>query len=396
MDKIDEVLSRGVVEILPNKKTLAKLMRKRKIRLYNGIDPTSPNIHIGNAVPLLKLKQFQQLGHEVILLIGTFTAQIGDPSGHDETRKPLTSAQIKTNITTYKKQASKILDFSKVKLMFNGDWLAKMSLQDVIKLASKFTVQQIIERDLFRRRLKKKTPIWLNEFLYPLAQGYDSVHMNVDLEIGGTEQTFNMLIGRTLQKIYNKKEKFILTLPLIPGLDGRKMSKTYGNTVNIIDSPQDMYGKLMSLHDDLIIQYFELCTEVPLQIFKQHEKALASRRVNPMDLKKQLAFEIVKMYHGEKAAQGAQKEFKRVFQKRMLPSKIPNAPKAVKTGTHTISSLATVSGGTTSISEAKRLIRQGGLEFKGKKIQDPQLKVSIKGGEILKIGKRKIFKIKTK
>ena len=393
MDKIDEVLTRGVVEILPNKKDLAKLMQRRKIRLYNGIDPTSPDIHLGNAVPLLKLKQFQDLGHEVILLIGTFTAQIGDPSGHEKARKPLTPKEIKKNIATYKKQASKILDFNKTKLMFNGDWLAKMTFQDVIKLASNFTVQQIIERDLFQRRIKKKTPIWFNELLYPLAQGYDSVQMNVDLEIGATDQTFNMLTGRTLQKIYNKKEKFVLTLPLIPGLDGRKMSKTYGNTINVTDPANEMYGKLMSLHDDLIIQYFELCTEVPLQLIKQHKRALQLNKVNPMNLKKRLAFEIVKMYHGAKKAELAEKEFERVFQRKGKPRKVKSIKLKVKSWN--IIDLLMKAKLCKSKSEAKRLIKQGGVDVDGKTVTDHQSSILIKNEIIIRVGKKRFAKIIT-
>jgi tyrosyl-tRNA synthetase len=386
MDKIEEVLTRGVVEILPNKEGLAQLMRQKKIRVYNGIDPTSPNIHLGNTIPLLKLRQLQELGHEVILLAGTFTAQIGDPSGHDESRKPLTREEIKKNLETYKQQAAKILDFSKVKLVFNGDWLEKMTFSDVIKLSMNFTVQQIIERDLFQRRLKKNNPIGLNEFLYPLAQGYDSVHLNVDLEIGGTDQTFNMLIGRTLQKIYNHKEKFVLTLPLIPGLDGRKMSKTYGNTVNITDSSDEMYGKLMSLRDDLIIQYLELCTLLPLQLIKSLAKDL-----KPMDLKKKLAFEIVKMYHSEKEAQKAQENFEKVFQKKELPKEVPihNTPKT----THNAVDLLLEANLVKSRSEAKRLITQGGVDIDGFPINSFTSQITVKDGSIIKVGKRKFVKI---
>lgn len=396
MDKIDEVLTRGVEQILPSKKGLADLMNKGKIRLYLGIDPTSPKIHLGHAIPLRKLKQFQELGHEVILLIGTFTARIGDPSARDEKRKPLSVAQIKKNMATYKEQASKILDFSKVKIKYNDRWLSKLSFADLAKLTSHFTVPQLLERDMFQRRMKKGGEVWMNEFLYPLMQGYDSVAMNVDLEVGSTDQTFNMLVGRKLQKIYNQKEKFVLTTPMLIGLDGRKMSKTYGNTVNITEPPNEMYGKLMSLHDDLIIQYFELCTGLPLVEIKELEKQMEAGKVNPMELKKKLAREIVGMYHGKKEAEQAEKEFERVFQKRKLPSKIPETPKAVKAGKHPISKLIADSRATTSIAEAKRLIIQGGLEFEGKRVQNPHREVSVKGGEILKIGKRKVFKIKVK
>ncbi len=390
MDKIEEVLSRGVVEILPDKEGLARLMRQKKIRIYNGIDPTSPNIHLGNAVSLLKLKQFQELGHEVILLVGTFTAQIGDPSGHDESRKPLTIKEIKKNIITYKKQAAKILDFSKVKLVFNGDWLSKLNFSEIIKLSMNFTVQQIIERDLFQRRLEKNNPIGLNEFLYPLAQGYDSVHLNVDLEIGGTDQTFNMLVGRTLQKIYHHKEKYVLTLPLIPGLDGRKMSKTYGNTVNITDKPNEMYGKLMSLHDDLVIQYFELCTLVPLQSIKSWKKKL-----KPMDLKKRLSFEIVKMYHGEEEAKKAQVDFEQVFQKGKLPLHhiLVYEIKKEEAGKINIIDILTQSGLVNSRSESKRLITQGGIDIDGKTITSFTSDIKLKEGTIIRVGKKNFLKI---
>jgi len=386
-EKIEEILTRGVVEILPHKENLAKLMSQKKIRLYNGIDPTNPNIHIGNAVSLLKLRQFQELGHEVILLIGTFTAQIGDPSGHDESRKPITAEEVKKNFETYKQQASKILDFSRVKLVFNGDWLGKMTFSDVIKLSMNFTVQQIIERDLFQKRIKKNSPIGLNEFLYPLAQGYDSKHLDVDLEIGGTDQTFNMLLGRTLQKIYNHKEKYVLTLPLIPGLDGRKMSKTYGNTVNIIDSPNDKYGKLMSLCDDLVYQYFELCTLLPIQLIKSLVKEL-----EPMDLKKRLAFEIVKMYHSEKEAQKAQEEFEKVFQNKGLPSDIEEIN--CSSSSQNIVDLLVKNNLVSSRSGAKRLIEQGSIDIDEQTIKDFQNPISIKNGSIIRIGKRKFAKIK--
>ncbi len=401
MDKIEEVLTRRVEKIYPSRKALEKVLRSgKKIKLYLGVDPTGGDLHLGHAVPLMKLQEFIKLGHHVIFLVGNFTALCGDPSGHEGPRKRLTSTEIEKNMNTYKKQASKILNFSKTELKYNADWLAKLSFKQIIELASKFTVQQMIERSLFQRRLKAKKPISLHEFLYPLLQGYDSVAMNVDLEVGGTDQTFNMLAGRTLQKAYNKKEKFVLTTKMITGLDGRQMSKTSGNTVNILDEPNNMYGKIMSLHDDLIIQYFEMCTNVPLQSIEEHKKALQKKKANPMNLKKQLAFEIVKMYHGEKDARNAGKEFEKQFQKRELPTQITWTPGVVKRGEYTISKLMPKLipsyAGTATISAAKRLIKQEGLEFEGKRITDPQLKVTVKGGEIVKAGKRRIYKVKTK
>ena len=321
--KIEETLTKGVEQILPSEKELKKIMKERKIRLYLGIDPTGPNLHLGHAIPIRKLRQFQDLGHEVIFLAGTFTAQIGDPSGRDKKRKPLTLSQIKKNMNAYKKQASKIIDIEKIKMKHNGDWLAKLKFGDLVKLSSYFTVSRLLERDMFQKRLKKNEEVWLSELLYPLMQGYDSVAMNVDLEIGSTDQTFNMLVGRKLQRIYNKKEKFILTTPMLIGLDGREMSKTYGNVINLTDDPDEMYGKVMSLKDDLIVHYFELCTEVSLSEIKKMEKELKLRKINPRDLKIKLAKEIVAIYHGKIEAKKAEKEFSRIFSERRLPTRIP-------------------------------------------------------------------------
>ena len=389
--KIEEVLSKGVEEILPSKEGLARLMRKRKIRLYLGIDPTAPELHLGHAIPLRKLKEFQELGHEVILLFGTFTARIGDPSGRDEKRKPLSPAQIRKNLAPYQKQASKILNLSKVKVEYNDRWLAKLRFEDLIKLTSHFTVSRLLERDMFQRRLEKGGEIWVNEFLYPLMQGYDSVAMNVDLEVGSTDQTFNMLVGRKLQKIYNRKEKFVLTTPILVGLDGRKMSKTYGNTVNIIDPPNQMYGKLMSLRDDLIIQYFELCTELPLTEIREMEKNLKQRKVNPRDLKARLAREIVSIYHGERAAQIAEKEFERVFREKKLPTKIPEVK--IKEKTLNILDLLVKTKLAPSKSEAKRLVFQKGVKIDGQVENDWQKIIEIKKGQVLQVGKRKIIRL---
>ncbi len=398
MDKINELLTRRVEKIYPSKEALEKVLRKgKKLKLYLGIDPTGGNLHLGHAIPLMKLQEFIDLGHHVIFLVGNFTALCGDPSGHEGARKRLTPKEIEENMTTYKRQASKVLDFSKTEMKYNADWLAKLTFEEIIKLASYFTVQQMIERDLFQRRLKGKKPIFLHEFLYPLLQGYDSVAMNVDLEVGGTDQTFNMLAGRTLQKIYNKKEKFVLTVKMIIGLDGKTMSKTSGNTVNILDTPTDMFGKIMSMTDDLVIQYFKMCTNVPLQLIKDKERGLKAGKIHPMELKKKLAFEIVKMYHSQKDAETSEKEFERMFQKQKLPAKIP----AFKTKVETWSLVHFLveSGLASSKSEAKRLIRQGSIRIispelisaKGKKITDLESKIKI--GDIVRVGKVRIVKL---
>ncbi|XOB40188.1 MAG: tyrosine--tRNA ligase [Candidatus Nealsonbacteria bacterium] len=389
--KIEEVLTRRVEQVLPSKKELKGLMQKRKIKLYLGIDPTSPNIHLGNAVPLRKLKEFQDLGHEVIFLIGTFTAQLGDPSKRDKKRKPLTLVQIKKNILDYKKQVSKILDISKIKIKYNHDWLSKLKFGDLIKLASHFTTSRLLERDMFQERLKKGKEVWVSELLYPLMQGYDSVAMNIDLEVGGTDQTFNMLVGRKLQKIYNNKKKFILTVPLLLGLDGRKMSKSYGNVVNLTDKPDEMYGKIMSLKDKLIIHYFELCSEIPLSKIKRMEKELKSKKVNPRDLKAKLAKEIVRIYYTKDVAERAEQEFNRVFREKKIPSKINKIK--IKKERFNILDLLVETKLVSSKSEAKRLILQKAVKIDGVLKKDWQEVVKISKGSVIKIGRRRFIKI---
>lgn len=389
--KIEEVLSKGVSQILPGKKGLKGLMRKRKIKLYLGIDPTSPNIHLGNAVCLRKLKEFQNLGHEIIFLIGSFTAQVGDPSERDKKRKPLTLSQIKENMAAYKKQVAKILDISKVKVKYNSNWLTKLKFKDLIVLASHFTTSRLLERDMFQERLKKGREVWLSELLYPLMQGYDSVAMNVDLEIGGTEQTFNMLVGRKLQRIYNKKEKFILTVPLLAGLDGRKMSKTYNNVVNLTDEPNEMYGKIMSLKDNLITHYFELCVGSPEAEIKKMEKMLKLKKVNPRDLKAKLAKEIVRIYYGIRAAKKAEQDFNRVFKEKRLPLKIERIK--IKEKELNILVLLLKTKKVASKSEAKRLILQRAIKIDKVLKENWRETVKIKKGSVIKIGKKKFIKI---
>ncbi len=389
--KIEEVLTRRVEQVLPSKKELKGLMQKRKIKLYLGIDPTSSNIHLGNAVPLRKLKEFQDLGHEVIFLIGTFTAQLGDPSKRDKKRKQLTLVQIKKNILDYKKQVSKILDISKIKIKYNHDWLSKLKFGDLIKLASRFTISRLLERDMFQERLKKGREVWVSELLYPLMQGYDSVAMNVDLEVGGTDQTFNMLVGRKLQKIYNNKEKFILTVPLLLGLDGRKMSKSYGNVVNLTDKPDEMYGKIMSLKDKLIIHYFELCSEIPLSKIEKMEKELKSKKVNPRDLKAKLAKEIVRIYYSKDVAKKAEQEFNRVFREKKIPLRINKIK--IKKERLNILDLLIKTKLVSSKSEAKRLISQKAVKIDGVLKKDWQEVVKISKGSVIKIGRRRFIKI---
>jgi len=392
LKEIEEVLTKGVEKILPSKKKLKELMRKRKIRLYLGIDPTSPYLHLGHTIPLRKLRGFQKLGHEVILVFGTFTAQIGDPTGRDEKRRPLSLQEIEKNMATYKKQASKVLDLSKAKIRYNGDWLSKLTFKEVIELCSHFTISRLLEREMFQRRLKKGKEVWVSEFLYPLLQGYDSVAMDVDLEIGASDQLFNMLIGRKLVRIYKNKEKFVLTTPMLPGLDGRKMSKTFKNTVNILDTPNEMYGKLMSLRDELIIQYFTLCTNLSQREIKEIEKNLKKGKVNPRDVKARLAREIVAIYHSKKAAILAEKEFERVFKEKKLPTHLPEVK--VKGKVFNVLRLLVITNLASSNSEAKRLVLQGAVKIDGKIEKDWKKKIKIEKGTIIQVGKRKFLKLK--
>lgn len=390
-EKLNEIFNRGVSEILPSKDRLFKLMSKRKIRLYLGVDPTATHLHLGHSVPLRKLKQFQDLGHEVIFLIGTFTAMIGDPSARSESRISLKWKQVQKNIATYAQQVAKILDLKKTKIKFNSDWLAKISSQDFLKLASHFTVSQLLERDMFQERIKKKKEIWLHEFLYPLMQGYDSVAMNVDLEVGATDQLFNMLIGRKLQEIYHHKEKFILTVPLLIGLDGRKMSKTFQNTINLTDKPLEMYSKIMTLKDELIPHYFELCTDQTMVKIKKITEDLKNNKINPRDLKMNLAWEITKIYHGEKAANKAQEEFKRIFQEKNIPSH-PKIIK-IKAGLIPLLDLLVKTKLASSKSEAKRLINQKAVRINNELKENWQENIVVKEKLIIQKGKKKFVKV---
>lgn len=386
-----QVLTRGVQQVLPSREGLEKLMRDKKIRLYLGIDPTGNQLHLGHAVVLKKLQQFAELGHHVILLIGNGTVRIGDPTGRDTTRPELTDAQIMENFKTWKEQASKILDFKKIEIKKNGDWLDKLSFADLVKLMAQTTVQQLIERDMFQERLNKKLPIFGHEIIYPLLQGYDSVAMDVDLEIGGTDQTFNMMMGRQLLKTMRGKEKFVLTTPIINGLDGRKMSKSFHNFVGLTEEPNDMFGKLMALADQEIITYFEVLTDVPTAEISEMKDDLAAG-ANPMQLKKRLAHTITAWLNGKEAANEAEDHFERTVQNKELPSVIPflHLGKIA----HTALTVVTLAKPEMSKSAARRLIEQGGVVIDGNKHFNPIDAIELNEGSIIKIGKRDYFRIK--
>ncbi|MDD2697051.1 MAG: tyrosine--tRNA ligase, partial [Candidatus Pacebacteria bacterium] len=286
--KIEEVLTRNVEEVLSNKNQLKRLMQKKRIRLYLGIDPTGTKLHLGHTITLRKLQEFADLGHEAILVIGTGTVLAGDPSLRNEARPKISEAEIKRNIRTWKSQAKKILDFSRVKIKYNGDWLVKLGLREIINIASNISAVKLFQREMFQRRIKRGDTVWCHETLYPLLQGYDSVAMDVDLEIGGTDQVFNMLIGRELQKKMRNREKFVLTCPMLLGIDGKQMSKSSGNCVWLQDSPDQMFGKIMSIPDNLIISFFDLLTNIPRSVIQKYKKELQSNKVNPRDLKRDL------------------------------------------------------------------------------------------------------------
>lgn len=390
---LDQLLERGVDTIYPSREVLAeRLQSGEPITLYLGVDPTGTQLHIGHTVVLRKLAQFQQAGHKVILLIGDFTGRIGDPTGKDKTRVPLTTEQIAANAETYKEQASLILDFdhptNPVELKYNSAWLAKLTFEDVVKLAAHFTAQQMLERDMFANRMKEGKPISLHEFFYPLMQGYDSVAMDVDLEIGGTDQTFNMLAGRTLQRVINNREKFVLAVPLLADSKGVKIGKTAGNVIAITDPADKLYGGVMSLGDDVITQTFELCTDVPMEEIDAMKSEM-DNGANPRDFKMRLAREIVTLYHSAEAAVDAEQHFITVFSRNELPADMPTA--AVPATTDALEILVTLELAG-SRAEARRLLEQGGVKVNNEKHPAWDAPLTLQAGDVIQVGKRKFVK----
>lgn len=388
--QLPEILTRGVEHLLPSADTLAKLMTEKKIRVYLGIDPTGNFLTLGHSVVLRKLQQFAHAGHEVILLIGNGTARIGDPTGRDSTRPELTDEQIQENFKTWKEQASKILDFSKIKIVYNGDWLDKLTYVDMVKLLAQTTVQQLLERDMFQDRIKSGLPIHGHEIMYPLLQGYDSVVMDVDLEIGGSDQLFNMMMGRQLQRSMNNHEKWVLATPIINGTDGRKMSKSYGNFVALTEAPNDMYGKLMSVADDEIITYFTVLTDLPMSEIETMRAAIANGE-NPMSFKKRLAFTITEMYHDKAAAQAAQENFEKTVQNKEVPDEIPEITIAANS---TLAQILQLCMPEESNNNLRRLVEQGAVSLNEEKLSDLNQVLTIDDSAILKAGKRRYFKLK--
>lgn len=400
--KINELLTRGVEQVIEKESLRKKLKSGKQLRIKFGIDPTAPDIHLGNAVILWKLRDFQELGHKIILIIGDFTAQIGDPTGKLSTRKMLTQQEIKENMKNYKSQIAKILDVKKIKVVYNSNHLGKLTLADIYQIFHFFTANQILERDMFQEREKKGKPIWLHEFLYPVFQAYDSVAVKADVEIGGSDQLFNMMMGRQLQPHFRQEPQDVMTMKLLIGTDGeKKMSKSVGNYIGIKESAEEQYGKIMSIKDGLILDYFELCTRVSLKKITEMEKGLKTKSINPRDLKSRLAKEIVKMYHGTVLAEKAEKEFNRVFKEKKTPSKMPVF--IVPQKSYPVLKLLVELNLAQSKGEAKRLIEEGGVKIikpttnnqqLTTKLRDWKEEIKIQDGMILKVGKRKFAKIK--
>lgn len=395
-------IKRGAVDLVSDEDMLKKLERSyrdnKPLRVKAGFDPTRPDLHLGHTVLMNKMKQFQDLGHQVIFLVGDFTAMIGDPTGKNETRPPLSREEIKENATTYVRQAYKILDEKRCELAWNASWFDKMAPADFIRLASQYTVARMLERDDFEKRYQSGTPIAIHEFLYPLVQGYDSVALKADIELGGTDQRFNLLVGRDLQRVWGQEPQCILTMPLLEGLDGvQKMSKSADNYIGVEDSPRDMFGKTMRVSDELMMRYYELLTDVPSAELQSMKSEMASGALNPRNVKVRLAKEFVKRFHGADAAEGAEEEFNRIFVNKGVPDYMPEyqIPATHFNDEVDVAALLRDCGLVPSTSEARRLIQSRAVEIGGEKIDEPRMKFSFNSGDevVVKVGKKKFAKL---
>jgi len=390
-----ETIKKGVLEIISEEELLKKLKEERPLIVKAGFDPTAPDLHLGHTVLLQKLRTFQQLGHTVFFIIGDFTAMIGDPSGRDQTRPPLTKEQVLENAKTYKDQVFKVLDPEKTVVVFNSEWLGKMTAEDLIKLTAKYTVARMLEREDFKKRFKENIPISIHEFIYPLLQAYDSVAIKADVELGGSDQRFNLLIGRDIQKEYGiESPQVAILLPLLVGTDGvKKMSKSYGNYIGITEPPEEMFGKIMSISDELMWQYWELLTDLTVEEINKLKEDVQKGILHPMEVKKQLGMYIVERFHSKENAIKAREHFEKVHSKKEIPEDIP-VFKVSEIGTETelfeiIFNLKLAA----SKAEAKRLIKQGGVKVNGEKITDPMYKPDLARQLIIQVGKRKFAKI---
>lgn len=388
----------GVAEFINDEEMLKKLRRGKPLNIKFGADPTRPDIHIGHTVVINKLKTFQDLGHKIFFLIGDFTATIGDPSGKNTTRPMLTREEIEENGKTYAKQIFKILDPEKTEIVYNSTWINKMTPADIIRMSAHYTVARMLERDDFTKRYKSGVPIAIHEFLYPLTQGYDSVALKADVELGGTDQKFNLLVGRDLQGAYGQEPQCVLTMPILEGIDGvNKMSKSLDNYISVVDTPKDMFGKTMRISDDLMYRWYQLLTDITASELNQLRTDVAEKRKHPRDVKVSLAKFLIKRFHSEAAAQAAEDEFNRIFVDKGLPDEIPDfsVEPEVQLG---LAALMVKAGLVTSNSEGTRLIQGGGVQIDGEKVSDPKLKVDLKSGHsfVLRAGKKKFVKIVVK
>jgi tyrosyl-tRNA synthetase len=394
-EQLKEIV-RGADEVLREDELLAKLKRGRPLRIKAGFDPTAPDLHLGHTVLINKMRQFQDMGHEVMFLIGDFTGMIGDPTGKSATRPALTPDQVAANATTYKEQIFKILDPERTQVMFNSSWMGKMSAADLIQLAARHTVARMLERDDFSKRYKSGQPIAIHEFLYPLVQGYDSVAMEADVELGGTDQKFNLLVGRQLQQGYGQEAQVVITMPLLEGLDGvQKMSKSLGNYIGINEDPGEIFGKIMSVSDDLMWRYFELLSFRPLGEIADL-KAQIAEGANPRDIKFLLAEELVARFHSEAEATGAREEFVARFQKGVIPEEMPEIELEGAGGSLALVLGLKEAGLTSSTSEAIRMIRQGAVKVDGEKIEDRDTSLLRSRVYVCQVGKRKFARITVK
>jgi len=392
-------IRRGTAEVIVEAELRQKLERAMKsgvaLKVKLGLDPTAPDLHLGHTVVLQKLRDFQELGHQVILIIGDFTGMIGDPTGRSETRKPLTWEEIRANAETYRTQVGKVLDMTRTRVEFNSTWLSRLTMEDVIRLAAHVTVAQMLQRDDFAARYGAGRPISLHEMLYPLAQAYDSVVLAADVELGGTDQTFNLLVGRDLQRAFGQEPQIALTTPILEGLDGtQKMSKSLGNYVGITEPPGEMYGKLMSLPDALMLRYFTLVTRLPEDEIRALARDLDHGRLHPMEAKKLLARSVVEQYHGAAAAKAAEAGFARVFQERELPEAIEECRVPINDQNVPLSIVLREAKLVNSSSEGRRQIQQGAVEVDGEKISRPDAELQIGRTYVIKVGKRRFRRVR--
>ncbi|HXJ55007.1 MAG TPA: tyrosine--tRNA ligase [Burkholderiales bacterium] len=389
-----ETIRRGSEELILEEELVKKLQSGRKLRVKLGLDPTAPDLHLGHTVVINKLRHFQELGHQVQFLIGDFTGMIGDPTGKNQTRPPLSREQILANAQSYRDQAFKILDPERTQILFNSEWSDELGAEGIIRLAAKYTVSQLLERDDFSRRFREERPIAVHELLYPLMQGYDSVAMKADVELGGTDQKFNLLVGRELQRAWGQEPQCIITMPLLEGLDGKeKMSKSLGNYVGIAEPPQEIFGKLMSISDELMWRYIELLSFEPLATVRKWKEEVRSG-ANPRDVKVRFAAEIVARFHGEAAARKAQEGFEQRFREGVLPEDMRELAVKAPEGGMLIAHLLKQAGLTPSTSEAQRMIEQGGVKLDGERVSDKNLKLQAGRIVVAQVGKRKFARIR--